>query len=127
MKLITREWIGKAEGDFSTVCRELRARRNPNYDAACFHAQQCCEKYLKARLVEAGIEFHKIHDLTLLLDQALSSEPEWESSREDLAFLTQFGVVFRYPGDSADKAMAADAQQRCVRFRALVRKSFRLP
>ena len=40
MKPITREWVGKAEGDFGTVERESRARKDPNYDAICFHAQQ---------------------------------------------------------------------------------------
>lgn len=54
MKPETREWVEKAEGDFRTARRELLAPDSPNYDAACFHAQQCAEKYLKARLVEAG-------------------------------------------------------------------------
>jgi hypothetical protein len=35
------EWIRKAEADFATAQREYRARRDPNYDDACFHAQQC--------------------------------------------------------------------------------------
>ena len=48
MNPLTHEWIEKAEGDFTTAGRELRARKNPNYEAACFHAQQCAEKYLKA-------------------------------------------------------------------------------
>ena len=43
MKPLTREWIGKAEGDLATVRREVQARKAPNYDAACFHAQQCME------------------------------------------------------------------------------------
>ncbi len=50
MKAITQEWINKAEGDWTTLMREYRARESPNYDAACFHAQQCAEKYLKSRL-----------------------------------------------------------------------------
>jgi hypothetical protein len=37
---IMTEWVAKAEGDYATAGRELRARRHPNYDAACFHAQQ---------------------------------------------------------------------------------------
>jgi HEPN domain-containing protein len=49
MKPLTREWVAKAEGDRVTARRELRARRRPNYDAACFHAQQCAEKYLNVR------------------------------------------------------------------------------
>ncbi len=52
MKPLTREWVDKAEGDRSTAQRELRVRKSPNFDAVCFHAQQCAEKYLKALLQE---------------------------------------------------------------------------
>ena len=48
MKPITGEWVDKAEGDFVTAQRELNALDHPNYDAVCFHSQQCAEKYLKA-------------------------------------------------------------------------------
>src|SRR6266852_9206884 len=67
MQPLTAEWVDKAEGDFATLLREIRARKRPNYDSACFHAQQCTEKYLKARLQEAGIPFGKTHDLPALL------------------------------------------------------------
>jgi HEPN domain-containing protein len=40
MNPLTLEWIEKAEGDFATAQRELRAHKLPNYDAVCFHAQQ---------------------------------------------------------------------------------------
>jgi HEPN domain-containing protein len=40
MNELTVEWVEKAEGDFATLGREVRARKHPNYDAACFHAQQ---------------------------------------------------------------------------------------
>jgi len=63
MNPLTREWVSKAEGDFATAERELRARKQPNLDAACFHAQQCAEKYLKAFLQEKGIPFGKTHNL----------------------------------------------------------------
>lgn len=46
MKPLTHEWVAKAEGDFAMVEREARARKSPNYDGRCFHAQQCVEKYL---------------------------------------------------------------------------------
>jgi HEPN domain-containing protein len=48
MKISTSEWIEKAEGDWEVGQRAYRARKKPNYDAACFHAQQCAEKYLTA-------------------------------------------------------------------------------
>jgi len=46
-----------------------------------FFAQQCVEKYLKARLVEAGIAFPKTHDLEALLDLVLPAEPFADWSR----------------------------------------------
>ena len=123
MKQITAEWIDKAEADFATVQRESRARKNPNYDGVCFHCQQCAEKYLKARLCEANIAFSKVHDLVALLEQVLPIEPKWEIFRKDLAYLSDFAVAFRYPGESADKAIASEAKNLCSFFRKIARNS----
>jgi len=126
MKPMTREWAAKAEGDFATMERESRARKNPNYDALCFHAQQCAEKYLKARLSEAGIVFGKVHDLVALLEQALAVEPLWEVYRADLAALTDYAVSFRYPGESADRKAALEVRKRCKVFRRAARTALGL-
>ncbi len=40
MKPIAAEWVSKVEGDFAILERECRARKNPSYDGACFHAQK---------------------------------------------------------------------------------------
>ena len=126
MKPIAAEWVTRAEGDFAMLERECQVRGNPNYDGICFHAQQCAEKYLKARLCEADISFSKIHDLVILLEQALVAEPEWETFREDLAYLSDFAVTFRYPGESADAESAFDAQRRCRLFRDAARNALGL-
>ena len=126
MKPIAAEWVSKAEGDFAIVERECGARRNPSYDGACFHAQQCAEKYLKARLCEAGIPFGRIHDLVALLESVVQSEPPWEDFREDLAFLSEFAVAYRYPGASASRESALDARRRCRRFRHAARSALGL-
>ena len=126
MKPITAEWIEKAEGDFNMTERESQATENPNYDGICFHAQQCAEKYLKARLCEADISFGKGHDLVALLEQVLEIEPQWESYREDLAYLSDFAVAFRYPGESADAESASDARRRCRLFRSAARNAMGL-
>jgi HEPN domain-containing protein len=126
MKQMTAEWIAKAEGDFAIMERESRVRKCPNYDGICFHAQQCAEKYLKARLCEADISFGKIHDLVALLEQIIEVEPEWETFRENLAYLSDFAVAFRYPGESADRESALDAQRRCRTFRDAARKTLGL-
>ena len=76
MKPITAEWVSKAEGDFAMMERECQVSENPNYDGICFHAQQCAEKYLKARLCESDVSFSKMHDLVALLEQVLAAEAE---------------------------------------------------
>jgi HEPN domain-containing protein len=126
MKPITREWISKAEGDWAAANLLHRARRNANYDATCFHAQQCAEKDLKARLEEAGIAAGKTHDLAQLLLLILPVEPSWSVLRPDLIVLTDFAVDYRYPGSSATKTDAKDAVKRCTTVRRVIRQSFGL-
>jgi HEPN domain-containing protein len=121
MKALTREWIEKAEGDFATALRERRARRAPNHDAACFHAQQCIEKYLKARLVQENIRFPRTHDLDCLLDLNLPLDPLWSAFRPMLVELTRFAVGVRYPGESATPEMARRAVADCKIIRTAIR------
>ncbi len=66
MKPLTREWVDKGEADRKTARRELRVRNSPNFDAVCFHAQQCAEKYLKALLQERGAAIPRTHNLEAL-------------------------------------------------------------
>jgi HEPN domain-containing protein len=126
MKPTTAEWVAKAEDDFAVMEREGRVVVHPSYDAVCFHAQQCAEKYLKARLCEADTAFGKTHDLVALLDRVLDYEPSWETFREDLGYLSDFAVSFRYPGESADRDFALEAQHRCQVFRRAARRSLGL-
>jgi HEPN domain-containing protein len=126
MRPTTAEWVAKAEEDFHVLEREARARKKPAYSAIGFHAQPCAEKYLKACLCEVGRTPSKTHDLTVLLNEIKDLQPEWELRRGDLRFLTEFAVVYRYPGSSANRKMALDARKRCREFRAAARLSFGL-
>ena len=123
----TLEWIEKAEGDWATMMREHQVTNNPNYDAVCFHAQQCAEKYLKARLFDAGIVFAKIHDLEKLLNDLLSIEPNWISMPNAAVELSSFAVEFRYPGATAAKSDGERAVIHCRLFRETIRHAFGLP
>lgn len=127
MKPLTAEWVEKAENDFAVMEREARVRKNPAHDVVCFHAQQCVEKYLKARLCHAGQEAGRLHDLVALLERVLAIEPLWEAFRPDLAYLSDFAVAYRYPGESSTREQAHDAVQRCRRFRLEVRRALAIP
>lgn len=101
MTEIYLEWIDKAEGDYHTALRDFRARKYPNYDSACFHAQQCIEKYFKAILQKENLYFSKTRDLNVLLDLFLPTYSMWEVHRNDLKILSIFAVEVRYPGETA--------------------------
>ena len=122
MKPITLEWVAKAEADFRSAQREVRVAHLPNHDLVCFLSQQCAEKYLKARLVEAGVDFPKIHNLIALLKLVAPVEPHLTKLQPELAALNPYGVEFRYPGDSASRADAKSAFTRCCVARSAVRR-----
>lgn len=126
MKPETREWVDKAEGDWGTMLRESEVLIDPNYDAVCFHAQQCAEKYLKAKLFDADIPFRKTHDLLNLLGSALTVEPEWTIYEDLLSKLSVFGVAGRYPGLVSNELQAREAVQNCRDIRSVVRASLKL-
>lgn len=123
----TGEWVEKAEEDWNVLLVVYRARKHPAYNAACFHAQQCVEKYLKARLIESDVFFPKTHELLTLLNLVLPLEPTWMLFQLDLDALNKYAVECRYPGFSATKAHAKDALGICRRVRAVVRASLGLP
>jgi HEPN domain-containing protein len=120
MKPITSEWVEKAEEDYRVARRERRAKP-PAYNAACFHAQQCVEKYLKSLLQEQEFSFPKTHDLEALMRLCLPVMPQLETHRDRLQWLTAFAVEVRYPGMGANEADA----ERCVQIAAALRIAIR--
>lgn len=122
----TEAWVSKAEGDWRTMSREFAVLEQPNYNAICFHAQQCAEKYLKSRLVNLTIPFPKIHDLQKLLNMLLPSHPNWQYLMDGAAVLSALAVEVRYPGMDALKSDAERSVEYCELFRIAVRHSLDL-
>ncbi len=127
MKVSTREWITKAKEDFAVVNVLTRQRKKPLWSPVCFHAQQCVEKYLKARLNEASLAIHRTHDLEQLLHHVLTLEPLWAAFLPALKRLSDAAVVPRYPGSFTTKAEAQRALATCKSFRKEARNSLGLP
>jgi HEPN domain-containing protein len=117
MNETVKEWIAKAEADFATASRELRARERPNYDAVCFHAQQCIEKLMKGLLIHLSVVPPKSHDLVQLSQLVSQASPKWSWPLNELRFLTRAAVDFRYPGESADREEAQGALDIASRMR----------
>ena len=126
MKASTREWVAKAEEDFAVAATLARPRKKPLWAPLCFHAQQCAEKYLKACLNEASVQFARTHDLEQLLNQAVVVEPLWGAFRAALKRLSDAAIVPRYPGSVVTKTEALRALTICKAFRREARLSMGL-
>lgn len=116
----------KAEGDYMVVTVLLRSRKQGRYDAICFHCQQCVEKYVKARLVKADIDYPKTHELQVLLRLALPLEPFWAGYEREMQRLAGAAVLPRYPGMNSTKRAANEAVAFCRRFREAARAALGL-
>lgn len=98
VKAKVRAWVAKAELDFRLTQDMLN--RNEEWLAGdiCFHAEQCAEKYLKARLVFDDIHFPRIHDINELT-KLLPTGVRPRASEHERSMLTIYAVTMRYPGD----------------------------
>jgi HEPN domain-containing protein len=116
----SKEWLKKARRDFATMNREVRAEEEPNYEAVCFHAQQCVEKMLKGYLIEHFIVFGKTHDLRELLNLAGAIQPGWKIFDKQAARLSEYAVDTRYPGAEVYKEDAEEAVITCKKIRGAI-------
>jgi HEPN domain-containing protein len=109
-------WAAHAEDDF-VLARAAFRRKQPLASGACFHAQQCAEKYMKALLISKGADFPKTHDLLLLNNLCSAKGILLEIDPRHLNTLTDYAVRTRYPGNdpTVDDAREAIELAKLVR------------
>lgn len=100
----TRQWREKAENDYR-LSKHLLDEETLFTEAIVFHCQQAAEKYLKAFLTSRGLAFPKTHSLAQLLDLIAPVEPKLAEKLRPAIALTPYGVLMRYPGDSAEVSL----------------------
>lgn len=103
------EWVQEAKTDYQSALDLARRRKNPVPKSVCWHCQQCAEKYLKAFLIQQGMDFPFRHDLVELTNLCLEREPNFRLLANDIATLNAFGSTIRYPGSVATRQDARDA------------------
>ena len=103
-----RAWIERAEEDYAAVLSAVRRKRPLTY-VACFHAQQCAEKYLKAILISRQAPISKTHDLLLLNDLCDKAGILLGLDSRRLNTLSDHAVKVRYPGDDPTHEEALEA------------------
>jgi HEPN domain-containing protein len=92
--LYPADWLRIAEKDLGRV-EHLLDVHDP--EAAGFFLQQAVEKFFKAFLLSRGWELERIHDLEVLLNEALAYDPSLESFRAICQKVTGFYLLERYP------------------------------
>jgi HEPN domain-containing protein len=105
-----KAWLAKAESD-RLAARRLLDAGGP-YDAVCFHAQQACEKALKAVLASANVEIPRTHNLEELQARCLAAMTESQRTvlaTLDLVELTPYAVETRYDAEFWPDRATADA------------------
>jgi HEPN domain-containing protein len=122
MNETVREWVAKAEADYATATRGKAVADAPNNDVICFLCQQCIEKLMKAILVDQSTVSPRTHDLVELHRLLTGVVPQWSWDETQLQTLSLGAVDYRYPGESADAADAAEAFDICTRAQESLRK-----
>ena len=89
------EWIGKADGDWEALEILLSGNSPRLGDSVVFHAQQCVEKLLKARLIQLGHPVEKTHDLATLSRKLEAVDRQWSWDAEELSDLSSGAVLAR--------------------------------
>lgn len=105
---LVQRWVKKAEGDLRSA-RLLLVADPPESDAVAFHAQQAVEKYLKAYLVQLGIDPPRTHDLITLFDLIKPHDDSLTPLRESARPLSPLAVQVRYPFAEATVEEAREA------------------
>ena len=122
---LIRSWVAKAEEDYRCFQNLLKMGDDCPFDAVCFHAQQCVEKYLKARLLYLSIEFPKIHDIAAII-KLLPPGSNIPLSGAEQEKLTDYAWMSRYPGDwePSTRLNAEEVVALAVKVRTAIRSSF---
>jgi HEPN domain-containing protein len=102
-----KSWITYAEEDYGAA-KTLMGLKKPLLGAACFHAHQSAEKYLKALLILKDVDFPKTHDLLTLNTLCNEKGILTGFDPQQLADLTKFAVQARYPGSQPTSEEAAE-------------------
>lgn len=99
------DWVRKAESDL-IAAYHLAESEPPLPDQIGFFGQQTAEKYLKAFLIAANQTPPRTHDIEVLVELCSIVDPAFLELLPQVEGLSEFAVIFRYPGEWSDVASA---------------------
>jgi HEPN domain-containing protein/predicted nucleotidyltransferase len=119
---LVAEWVRKAEADFSVAAHIVRQRKDPQPDLACYHCQQCAEKYQKAFLLQHSVSFERTHDLAKLNRLCATVDGSFLFIHDRLALLNPYSIEARYPGRVIEMPEAHEALAAVKKVRKFIRE-----
>jgi HEPN domain-containing protein len=90
---LIRGWLRKAASNTAAMNASMHAGA---LDAACFHAQQAVEIYLKVFLIHAEVEFPYSHNLARLAELCARVDASFHALIPLVGPLTPYAVELRY-------------------------------
>ena len=96
---VVSAWMQHARSDLQLARGWLYAPRTVLPEGACFQAQQCAEKALKALLLHRGISFPRTHAIEVLLDLLKTDGVSIPNGVDEAFALSEYAIQTRYPGE----------------------------
>lgn len=106
---ILKEWFERAKRDFESAI--LILAYSNYYSEAIFLLHQAIEKYLKGYLIFRGWKLKKIHDIYLLLSEAIKYNKSFEDFLDFGKKLTFFYYEDRYPPGPIPEVSEEEAKE----------------
>jgi HEPN domain-containing protein len=92
---LPNDWFEMGDMDLQAA-RILMTQGGP-FPIVAFHLHQTIEKYLKGYLLSAGWPLRRIHDLEMLIQQAIAYDHDFVPYLESCQEITEFYIETRYP------------------------------
>jgi HEPN domain-containing protein len=90
-----RDWFKHGESDLLSA--NILVKNNGPAENVAFSLQQAAEKYLKGYLLSKGWKLKRIHDLEVLVSEAITHNKRFESFLDYARVISGVYVESRYP------------------------------
>jgi HEPN domain-containing protein len=92
---LPQDWFTLADLDLQAT--DILLAEDGPLPVAAFHLQQAAEKYIKGYLLFKGWTLRRIHDLEVLIGEAIDRDEDFATFLEPCQRITEYYIESRYP------------------------------